>query len=149
MTNGSESSRKQIHFWLSERAFQKWDEFAHTHGYSLSEFIKNTVNSVVFPLSNNRESLDTELAQLKEIRAAMEKDLQDLLKQRETLYSQHQQRMPKLEYRVLDYLEKVGSANEYLIAQDLQAQASEVYHVCAYLVSQKKIHQDEKGNWMV
>lgn len=142
-------SRKQVHFWVSEAVYKKWDEYRMSHGFSsLSVFITHCVNNQIYPLTVSNDSLMREVLELKEVRTTLENDLQQLLQTRDIMLKEHQMHIPKLEYRILDYLDRAGPANEYLMAQDLNEQASEVYHACAYLASVGSITQDEKGNWI-
>jgi len=115
----------------------------------LTSFIITCVNNQIFPLTQNvNETIQHEIQQIKQMSQRIDMSITEVLDRREIAFKTHRQSNQQLEHLVLDYLKRVGQANEYVIAQDLGYDAASIYHICSNLYTQKLIKASRDGKWI-
>jgi hypothetical protein len=145
--------KRQIHFWVTQQIYEKWEKFRQERGYSeMSSFIISCVNDKIYPMPMSVGNVDitTQIGELKRIHENLESEIVQLINRPPMMIQQS----PNIEdselvEKILESLQKSGPTTEYYLANEMNIQSSHAYMICAKLFRENKIQQDQKGNWYV
>lgn len=139
------SVKKQIHFRIDAHRFRRWNEYAKQRGFQfLSSFIIFCVENTILPIQPGGGSeLDEIMQNLRAEQINLKTQLENQINRLTELCRTHAEgKDPDLRDSIVNYLRKIGSANEYVISSDLDVDIEGTYQELCNMLKDGIVDQE-------